>query len=165
MKIIVLKGSIIEVEAEVIVNPANSKGLMGGGVAGIIKSFGGEKIEKEAVEKSPIPLGAALLTTAGRLKFKGVIHAPTMEEPTMPSSKEKVRKATKAALELADEKGFKSIAFPGMGTGVGRVPKSVAAMAMFEEIKGFKPKSLEKIILVDIDDDMVRAWKEFLLIL
>lgn len=162
MNIIVLKRSIIEVEVEVIVNPANSRGLMGGGVAGVIRKFGGEEIEKEAVEKSPIPVGSAILTTAGKLKFKGVIHAPTMEEPAMPSSKEKVRQATRASLELADEKGFKSIAFPGMGTGVGRVSKSVVAMTMLKEIKGFKPKSLEKVILVDIDDEMVRAWEESL---
>ncbi|GAB6065557.1 ADP-ribose-binding protein [Aquifex pyrophilus] len=162
MDIKVLKGSILEVDADVIVNPANSKGIMGGGVAGVIKREGGEEIEKEAMERAPIPVGSAVLTTAGRLKFKGVIHAPTMEEPAMPSSEEKVRKATRAALELADKEGFKVIAFPGMGTGVGGVPKDVAARAMVEEIRNFNAKNLEKVILVDIDEEMVRAWEEVL---
>ncbi len=162
MKIEVLKGSILEVDADAIVNPANSRGLMGGGVAGVIKRFGGEEIEKEATEKAPIPIGSAVLTTAGKLKFKGIIHSPTMEEPAMATTEEKVRKAVRAALELAEKECFKVIAFPGMGTGVGRLPKDVAARAMMEEIKNFKGKCLEKVILVDIDEEMVKEWKKLL---
>ena len=160
MEIEVRQGSLLDVDADVIVNPANSHGYMGGGVAGVIRRFGGEDIEKEAVSRAPIPVGKAVLTTAGKLKFKGVIHAPTMEEPAMRTTEDKVRRATRAALKLADERCFKSIAFPGMGTGVGRVPKDVAAKAMVEEIKSFKPKCLEKVILVDLDEEMVQEWKK-----
>jgi O-acetyl-ADP-ribose deacetylase (regulator of RNase III) len=98
MQIEVIKGSILEVDADVIVNPANSLGFMGGGVAGVIKRFGGEEIEKEAVQRAPIPVGSAVLTSAGKLKFKGVIHAPTMEEPAMDSSEEKVRESGEGKL-------------------------------------------------------------------
>ncbi len=162
MRVEVVQGSLLEVEADVIVNPANSYGYMGGGVAGVIRKFGGEEIEKEAVAKAPIPIGKAVLTTAGKLKFRGVIHAPTMEEPAMRTTEEKVRKATRASLELADKECFKSIAMPGMGTGVGRVPKDVAAKAMVEEILSFKPKCLEKVVLVDLDEEMVKEWKKAL---
>ena len=162
MEIEVRKGSLLEVEADAIVNPANSRGIMGGGVAGVIRRLGGEEIEREAVSKAPVPVGEAVLTTAGRLPFKGVIHAPTMEEPAMRTTEEKVRKATRAALKVADENRFRSVAFPGMGTGVGRVPKNVAARAMIEEIRGFKPKCLEKVILVDLDEEMVEEWKKAL---
>ncbi len=162
MRIEVLKGSILEADADVIVNPANSRGLMGGGVAGVIKKFGGREIEEEAVSKAPIPVGSAVLTGAGRLKFKGVIHAPTMEEPAMRTSEEKVRKSVRAAMELAEKEGFSSIAFPGMGTGVGRVPQSVSARAMVEEIKSFKAGKIERVILVDIDEDMVKEWEKAL---
>lgn len=160
MQIEVIKGSILEVDADVIVNPANSLGLMGGGVAGVIKRFGGEEIEKEALQKAPIPVGSAVLTTAGKLKFKGVVHAPTMEKPAMESSEEKVRKAVRASLELADSLGFETLAMPGMGTGVGGLPKELSAKAMLEEIKNFKPKSLKKVILVDIDPEIVQAWQK-----
>ncbi len=160
MQIEVIKGSILEVDADVIVNPANSLGLMGGGVAGVIKRFGGEEIEKEAMQKAPIPVGSAVLTTAGKLKFKGVIYAPTMEKPAMESSEEKVRKAVRASLELADSLGFETLAMPGMGTGVGGLPKELSAKAMPEEIKNFKPKNLKKVILVDIDPEMVQAWQK-----
>ncbi len=160
MELIIIEGSLLQVEADVIVNPANSLGYMGGGVAGVIKRAGGSIIEEEAISKAPIPIGSAIITTAGSLPFKGVIHAPTMEEPAMATTEEKVRKALRASLELADKMGFKSIAIPGMGTGVGRLPKDIAAKAMIEEIKNFKPVNLEKVILVDIDKELVQKWKE-----
>jgi O-acetyl-ADP-ribose deacetylase (regulator of RNase III) len=152
------RGSILDVDVDVIVNAANSLGYMGGGVAGVIKRAGGQEIEDEAVKKAPIPVGSAIITTAGKLKFKGVIHAPTMERPAMATTTEKIKLATEAALEVADEAGYKSVALPGMGTGVGGVPKPDAAQAMMKAIKSLKPKNLEKIILVDIDDEMVKCW-------
>ncbi len=162
IEILVVQGSLLEVQADAIVNPANSLGLMGGGVAGVIKRFGGEEIEKEAVSKAPIPVGSAVLTSAGKLPFKGVIHAPTMEEPAMETTEEKVRKAVRAVLELADRMGFESIAMPGMGTGVGRLPKDVSTRAMIEEIRNFQPKNLKRVILVDLDRQMVEEWKRLL---
>lgn len=162
MEIIVLEGNLLDVDVDLIVNPANSLGHMGGGVAGLIKKYGGKDIEKEAMLKAPIPVGSAVLTTAGKLKFKGVIHAPTMEEPSMETTEQKVRMAVLAALELADNMGFKSIGMPGMGTGVGRLPKKTAARAMIEEIKAFIPLNLEKVVLVDIDRELVEEWKSLL---
>ncbi len=162
MEIEVLKGSLLEAPAEVIVNPANSRGYMGGGVAGAIRRFGGEEIEQEALEKAPIPVGEAILTTAGRLAFRGVIHAPTMEEPAMRTTEDKVRRAVRAALRVAEENRFRSVAFPGMGTGVGRLPKATAARAMIEEIRSFSSGYLEKVVLIDLDEEMVEEWKKLL---
>jgi O-acetyl-ADP-ribose deacetylase (regulator of RNase III) len=161
MEIVIIEGSLLQVEADLIVNPANSLGYMGGGVAGVIKRVGGSIIEEEAVIKAPIPVGSAIITTAGSLPFKGVIHAPTMEEPAMETTEEKVRKAVRASLELADKMGFKSIAMPGMGTGVGKLPKDIAAKAMIEEIKSFKAVNLEKVLLVDIDRELVQKWRDY----
>ncbi|WP_448588071.1 ADP-ribose-binding protein [Thermocrinis sp.] len=160
MQIEIMKGSLLEVQADAIVNPANSLGLMGGGVAGVIKKFAGEEVEQEVISKAPIEVGTAILTSAGRLKFKGVIHAPTMEEPAMATTPEKVKKAVRASLQLADELGFESLAIPGMGTGVGKLPKDLSAKVMLEEIKNFQPYNLKRVILVDIDEEMVQAWKE-----
>ncbi|RMH04668.1 MAG: macro domain-containing protein [Aquificota bacterium] len=162
MEIKVVHGSLLEIQAQAIVNPANSLGYMGGGVAGVIKRFGGEEIEKEAVSKAPIPVGSAVLTTAGKLPFKGVIHAPTMEEPAMATTPEKVRRAVRACLELADREGFEVIAMPGMGTGVGRLPKDIAARVMVEEIRSFNAKNLKRVILVDLDEELVREWERHL---
>ena len=159
MEITCLQGSLLDVEAQAIVNAANSHGLMGGGVAGIIRRAAGSQVEDEAREQAPIPVGAAVLTSGGRTRFAGIIHAPTMPEPAMRIPVENVRLATRAALRLADAQGFVSLAIPGMGTGVGRVVPEEAAHGMIEEIRQFQPRSLQSVMLVDIDPVMVRAWQ------
>ncbi len=159
----VVLGSILDVDADVIVNAANSYGIMGGGVAGVIKRAAGQAVEDEARKQAPIAVGQAALTSGGRTKFKGIIHAPTMPEPGMRIPGQNVALATKAALRLADEKGFQSIAIPGMGTGVGGVTAGDAAAKMIQEIKAFAPTALQSVVLVDVDPDMVQAWKEELI--
>ena len=160
MEIEILLDSILNTDVDAIVNAANSIGYMGGGVAGVIKRAAGDVPEKEAVKNGPTEVGKACLTTAGRLDYTGIIHAPTMEQPAMRIPSENVYKATKAALELAEKEGFKSIAIPGMGTGVGGVSVEDAAKKMMQAIKEFKGTNLKKIILVDIDGEMVSAWEE-----
>jgi len=49
-----------------------------------------------------------------------------------------------------------------MGTGVGRLPKAIAAKAMLEEIRSFKATRLEKVVLVDLDEELVEEWKKVL---
>ncbi len=162
MKVIVKKGSITSEDVDALVNPANSFGYMGGGVAAAIKRVGGREIEEEAIANAPIEIGHALATTPGSLKCRAVIHTPTMRNPGERCSEENVYQATAAALELACELGFKSLAFPGMGTGVGRLPFEKAASAMVKALKRFEESCLEKVVLVDIDEGMVSAWRKAL---
>jgi O-acetyl-ADP-ribose deacetylase (regulator of RNase III) len=159
MKIEVVQGSILDVEADAIVNPANSGGSMGGGVAGVIRRAAGAEVEAEAIRSAPIPVGSAVMTKGGASRFHGIIHAPTMTRPAEVIPVENVRKATRAALLLAAEKKIAKIALPGMGTGVGRVSPEAAAEAMIDEIAAFKGGSIEKIILVDVSPEMVAAWR------
>ena len=155
----IIHGSILDVEAQVIVNAANSHGMMGGGVAGVIRRAAGSKVEQEAMQRAPIPIGEAVLTSGGETSFKGIIHAPTMTEPAMRIPPENVAYATRAALEFADDKGFTSLAIPGMGTGVGGVSPTDAAQQMMNEILSFSPQNLKHVILVDVDPAMVQAWQ------
>jgi O-acetyl-ADP-ribose deacetylase (regulator of RNase III) len=160
VKIDVVKGSILDADVQVIVNAANSLGLMGGGVAGVIKRAAGAEVEREAVKDAPIRVGKAVLTSGGNTKFKGIIHAPTMPEPGMHIPVQNVALATRAALTLADEKGFESVAIPGMGTGVGGVAPADAAKAMTETVRAFAPRALKSVVLVDVDPAMVQAWRD-----
>ncbi len=157
-----IQGDITQVEAEAIVNPSNSFGYMGGGVALAIKKKGGEEIEKEAISKAPIPVGSAVATTAGSLKTKYVIHASTMEKPAQRIPVENVALATKAALELAAKLRVRSIAFPGMGTGVGGVAPEEAARAMLEVIKSHRGEFPEEVLLVAFDPQLYRAFSQFI---
>ena len=158
LRITVIQGSILDANVEVVVNAANSHGFMGGGVAGVIKRAAGIEVEQEARKQAPIPVGQAVLTSGGKTLFKGIIHAPTMPEPGMRIPVENVARATKAALSLADEKGFISIAIPGMGTGVGGVEPDEAARHMIRVIRSIPVRSVQHVILVDIDPAMVAAW-------
>lgn len=158
MDIVANQGSLIEAEVDVIVNAANSKCSMGGGVAGVIRKAGGLSVESEAMEKAPVAVGSAILTSAGKLPFKGVIHAPTMVRPQSAIPIENVYKSTMAAIRLAQEHGFQSIALPGMGTGIGRVSVEDAAQQMITAIRDIPFNTLELILLVDISSNMVDAW-------
>lgn len=160
----VIQGSILEAEVDVIVNAANSHGIMGGGVAGVIRRAAGQEVEDQIRAQTPIPVGQAVLTSGGKTKFKGIIHAPTMAEPGMRIPARNVALATRAALLLADEKSFESIAIPGMGTGIGGVTTQDAAMKMVQEIRTFVPRTVRSVILVDVDPSMVAAWKEELIV-
>lgn len=162
LKVIVKVGDITREQVDAIVNPANSFGSMGGGCAYAIKAAGGSQIEEEAISKGPTPVGMAIETGAGGLAARYVIHAPTMENPAESIDKDNVRAATYAALRRARELGIRTLAFPGMGTGVGGVGKTEAASAMLAEIKRFSAEersSLESIVLVAFDMDLRNAFE------
>lgn len=145
-----LQGDITEVEADAIVNAANTHLWMGAGVAGAIKRKGGAEIEQEAVRRGPIPVGTAIATTAGRLRARYVIHAAVMG-PDLVTDAEKIRQATRSALQLADDLGLRSVALPALGTGVGRFPLDEAARIMLSAAKNFTPKTLQEILFVLYD--------------
>lgn len=167
-EIIVLKGDITTVEADAIVNAANNRLWMGGGVAGAIKRAGGEEIEREAISKGPIKVGEAVATGAGRLKARYVIHAAAMgyddQGQMIPPSAESIRSATLNSLKLAESLGLKSIAFPALGTGVGGFPLEEAAKIMIGAVREYlaRGSNLEKVIFVLFGDEAYRAFKEAL---
>jgi O-acetyl-ADP-ribose deacetylase (regulator of RNase III) len=157
-------GDITQSQVEAIVNPANSRLIMGGGVAGAIRRAGGPTIEKEALQRAPIRVGDATATNAGKLAARYVIHAPTMSLPAMSTDLESVEKATSAALRVARNLGLSSIAVPGMGTGVGGVPVNDAAQTMVGAIKKhlLEGTTLRHIFLVSIDQDLISAFESVL---
>ncbi|MBN1325839.1 macro domain-containing protein [Candidatus Falkowbacteria bacterium] len=153
-------GNLIKVVADAIVNPTNSFGWMGGSSASAIKHVEGAEIEDKVKAKAPLEIGTAIATPAGKLPYKAIIHSPVVISPTDMAEAYNVGLAVQGALILADDKGFKIIAMPGMGTGVGSFPIKDAAKVMIAEIKKFKPINLEKVILIDENDELAKAWKE-----
>ncbi len=157
MEVRFVVGNLTKMEVEAIVNPANSEGEMGGGVAAAIKRAGGKQIEFEAMERAPIPIGRTVVTSAGKMPCEYVVHAPTMKMPLQRTDADKIRKAMKAALQVASELEIKSLAVPGMGTGTGKVPKEEAARAMVEVAKKYDGTTLQELTFVDLDQEMVQA--------
>lgn len=129
----IVMGDITEFKVDAIVNAANNKLVMGGGVAGAIKRKGGKIIEDEAVRKGPIKIGEAVFTSAGNLPSKYVIHAATMGLDFQ-TDEVKIRNSCKNALRAAEELKISSIAFPALGCGVGGFPHLAAAKIMAQEV-------------------------------
>lgn len=130
----VVSGDICDREVEAVVNAANNRLWMGGGVAGAIKRRGGQEIEREAMAKGPIAIGESVVTAAGKLKAKHVIHAAVMGSDLVTSA-DYIRRATLSALARAKELGLRSIAFPALGTGVGGFPLAECARIMLAAVR------------------------------
>ncbi|UCE99132.1 MAG: macro domain-containing protein [Planctomycetota bacterium] len=112
-----VEGDITEMPTEAVVNAANARLILGGGLAGAIRSKGGPQIQQECNKIGGTFVGGAVKTTAGNLKAKYVIHAvgPQMGEG---DEDEKLKNATLNSLKLADKEGIKSISLPAISTGV-----------------------------------------------
>jgi len=162
MEILIKQGDITKEAVDAIVNPANSYMTMGGGLAKVIMDRGGQEIKQEAQKHIPVPVGKAVLTSAGKLTARFVIHAPTMEQGSQPTTIEKVRLATLAILLCAEENKLQSIAIPGLGTGTGKVPKPLAAEAILGILTSHKPISLQKIVLIDRNEELIQEYRNAL---
>jgi O-acetyl-ADP-ribose deacetylase (regulator of RNase III) len=152
-------GDITTLEVDAIVNAANNHLWMGAGVAGAIKRKGGAIIEKEAVAQGPVPVGEAVVTTAGALPAKYVIHAAGMGQ-NLHTDADKIRLSTENSLKRAAEKRMSSVAFPAIGTGVGGFSAKECARIMIDEvIKHSKAKSSVKKVVFALFDE--RAYNSF----
>ena len=139
-------GDICDLEVDAIVNAASVSLWMATGVAGAIKRAGGEEIEFAAIRQAPVPVGGAIVTPAGRLAARAVIHAVSLDHARRTDGPI-IESAVRSAMARAREIGATSIAFPALGTGVGGFPLAesaritvrtvrdeVAASPMLEEV-------------------------------
>lgn len=127
------QGDITDLDTEAIVNAANSQLILGAGVAGAIRAKGGPSIQAECHAIGHCDVGSAVITGAGNLKARRVIHAvgPRMGEGSEPG---KLASAVRASLDLAEEHGLASIAFPAISTGVFGYPLEACADVMLRVI-------------------------------
>lgn len=140
-------GDITEMETDAIVNAANRRLVMGGGVAGAIRKKGGPSIQADCDKIGGTFVGGAVMTTAGNLKASHVIHAvgPRMGEG---NEDEKLKNATLNSLKLADENNLKSISFPAISAGIFGFPIARCAKIMLETTISYLegPTGLEKVV-------------------
>ncbi len=124
-----LLGDITEQAVDAIVNAANSDLILGAGVAGAINRRGGPTIQQECLKIGWCDVGDAVITGAGELPCKHVIHAvgPRLGEGNEPG---KLASATRASLTLAEQHNLQSIALPAISTGVFGFPLEACAQIM-----------------------------------
>ncbi len=156
-RVIVEVGDITKVEVDAIVNAANGSLLGGGGVDGAIHRAGGPEILAECREirrtawPDGMPTGQAVATTAGRMPAGAVIHTvgPVWRRSDG-DPKGLLRAAYLNSLALAAERGWETVAFPAISTGVYGYPRERAAVeasaAIAEHLAG--PTSVQHVRLV-----------------
>ena len=121
------QGDITTFAYDAIVNAANSRLAGGGGVDGAIHRVGGPSIMEECRRIGGCPTGSAVVTGAGRLRSKHVIHAVAPFYGGKPEHARQLRSAYSTSLRIANELALRSIAFPSLGTGAYRYPIEEAA--------------------------------------
>ncbi len=148
----VVLGDLLKEKTDVIVNAADSYLKHGGGIALKIKNKAGSKLEEEGNEivkkLGPIKTGSAVITTAGNLPFKGVIHVvgPVFGEG---DEEEKLKNGLKEAFLIASDKKFSSLSFPAVSSGIFAVPLDICAKSYLQAVLEFSkenPKSTLKLI-------------------
>jgi O-acetyl-ADP-ribose deacetylase (regulator of RNase III) len=153
----VVRGNLLEEPVDAIVNAANGLLAHGGGVAGIIARAAGPALQAESdralTMKGPFASGSAVFTSAGRLPFKGVIHAigPRQGEG---DEERKLEQALASAFAIAREKGWESVSFPAVSAGIFAVPPEVCARAY---VKAARAARLGKVRLCLRDQPVIDA--------
>jgi len=161
-KLQIAQGDITTEQVDAIVNAANGELAHGGGVAAAIARAAGSALEDEGdrivAQRGPIPTGDAVATTAGRLPFEGVVHAVG---PRLGQGDEERRlvAALASAFARASERGWASIAFPAVSSGIFAVPLDVCARAYVRAVREFfavRPESsLRRVRLVLVRGPLV----------
>ena len=152
-----VRGNLLEEPVDAIVNAANGHLAHGGGVAGIISRAAGPALQAESdrllTTKGPFPSGSAVLTGAGTLPFKGVIHAvgPRQGEG---NEEHKLERALSSAFAIAREQGWESVSFPAVSAGIFAVPPAVCARAY---VKAARAAGLRKVRLCLRDQPVIDA--------
>jgi O-acetyl-ADP-ribose deacetylase (regulator of RNase III) len=155
-----IKGDITKIKADAIVNAANSSLMGGGGVDGAIHRAGGPSILAECrkmfAKQGGCKTGQAVITTAGKLPAKFVIHTVgPVWYGGMKDEKKLLADCYRNSLKLAVANGCKIVAFPNISTGVYRFPKNEATEIAVETVKNFLSKTdkIEKVIFVCFDEE------------
>ncbi|MDR1837682.1 MAG: O-acetyl-ADP-ribose deacetylase [Treponema sp.] len=166
----VVQGDITALDVDAIVNAANSSLMGGGGVDGAIHRAAGPVLLEECMRiaqkrrpESPCPAGDAVITGAGKLKARYVIHTvgPIWRggregEPQLLAS------CYRKSLLLAEETGLESVAFPNISTGVYGYPKEKAAVAAVSAVKEALPQTpgIKRIVFVCFDGDNYSIYRK-----
>ncbi len=157
-----MRGNLLEEPVDAIVNAANGHLAHGGGVAGVISRAAGPALQRESdlliQKQGPVAAGSAVVTTAGKLPFKGVIHAvgPRQGEG---DEEAKLVRALVSAFACARERGWSSVSFPAVSSGIFAVPLDVCARAYLKAMRA-SPLSKVRLCLRDqpVIDAVLKEW-------
>jgi O-acetyl-ADP-ribose deacetylase (regulator of RNase III) len=155
-----VEADITELSVDAIVNPANEQLKLSEGVAASIAEKGGPSIQKECKRIGGTSVGTAVITGAGTLDAKHVIHAvgPKMGEG---DEDRKLSSAVRSALALADRHRLRSIAIPAISAGAFGFPLNRCARITLTEIHRYLQggTKLQRVVVCLFDDDAFNTFR------
>jgi O-acetyl-ADP-ribose deacetylase (regulator of RNase III) len=164
-RIELIRGDITSLDVDAIVNAANSSLLGGGGVDGAVHRAAGPELLKECRELNGCPTGEARITRGYNLKARHIIHTvgPVWYGGYRDET-ELLASCYQSSLALAKKNRIKTIAFPGISTGIYRFPKDLASVIAVNEVKRFinSSKFPEKVIFVAYDEESYEIYRKLL---
>jgi O-acetyl-ADP-ribose deacetylase (regulator of RNase III) len=159
----ILKGDITSINVDAIVNAANNSLLGGGGVDGAIHKAAGPGLLTECEQLNGCNTGEAKITKGYGLNAKYIIHTvgPVWRGGYRDES-EQLASCYQSSLKLAKEKKIRTVAFPGISTGVYGFPKDLAAVIAINETRRFLLKNSypEKVLFIAYDDESFEAYRK-----
>lgn len=150
MKVEIVQGDLLNQKVDVIVNTWNRNFipywlLLPQGVSGAIKKRAGKQPFQEVRKHGIIPLGQAVLTSAGKLSYQGIIHVAGINAFWF-ASEFSIRKSVQSAMNLVKKHNFDSVAFPVIGAGSGSYDRDKALKIMLDEFNEIESKAYVKIV-------------------
>lgn len=160
----IIKGDITTLETDAIVNAANSSLLGGGGVDGAIHRAAGPELLHECRLLGGCKTGAAKLTRGYDLPARYIIHTvgPVWNGGTKKEAA-LLEQCYKSCLDIAAEKGVRTIAFPNISTGIYRFPKELAASIGWQTTQQYTaehPQAFDRICFVCFDDENYSLYRQ-----
>lgn len=148
--VVIIAGDLVEQDVDAIVNAANSELLLGGGVAGAIRTRGGPAIQRECDAHGRVKVGEAAITGGGELRARHVIHAASMQLGGRTTA-ESLRSSMDSAFRLALKNNVRTIAVPAVGTGIAGFPMNECARVMSECVRsaltsGWQPDEIRFVL-------------------
>jgi O-acetyl-ADP-ribose deacetylase (regulator of RNase III) len=165
MRLWAVRGDITEVDADVVVNAANPGLLGGGGVDGAIHSAGGPAILDECraikarLPDGRLPRGQAVATSAGRLPARWVVHTAGPIWSASQDRSEVLRACYRSSLQVADELGARTVAFPAVSAGIYGWPMDDAARQAVAAVRSAAVEHVQDVRFVLFNDWALAAFE------
>jgi O-acetyl-ADP-ribose deacetylase (regulator of RNase III) len=161
-----IRGDITELDVVAFVFYARSNLALGSGFGNAISNRGGAGIKAEIEKLAPVPLTEAVVTSAGKLKARHIVHAvgPSFQEEGLDA---KLRQTVLNSLKRAEEKGIRQIALPAMGAGFYGIPLPSCVDLMVGTLREYLQgeTNLDEVILCANDEREYQAFKSGLQLL